>query len=167
MSADTLLNGGGASAPLAATTIACPRCRMPFGPLGISRDHGRDFAVSPCCGEVAWLDELHDDDAVQLDYMSAEAICRAAATLVSGARAATHGDTVTNHVCIAELWNAYLLARHVADAGPLTADAVADMMELLKVARRLTGTYNPDDYTDGAGYAAVAGEIRSRANAIP
>jgi hypothetical protein len=32
-------------------------------------------------------------------------------------------------------------------------------MELLKVGRRLCGSFNPDDYIDGAGYAAVAGEI--------
>jgi hypothetical protein len=32
------------------------------------------------------------------------------------------------------------------------------MMELLKIARRKLGVLNPDDYVDGAGYAAVAFE---------
>ena len=32
------------------------------------------------------------------------------------------------------------------------------MMELLKIARRKLGVFNPDDYVDGAGYAAVAFE---------
>jgi len=35
------------------------------------------------------------------------------------------------------------------------------MMELLKIARRKLGDLNVDDYTDGAGYAAVAYECRT------
>jgi hypothetical protein len=35
------------------------------------------------------------------------------------------------------------------------------MMECLKIARRYTGDFNPDDYVDGAGYSAVAGEVRA------
>jgi hypothetical protein len=33
------------------------------------------------------------------------------------------------------------------------------MMTLLKVARTKIGSHNPDDYVDGAGYMAIAGEI--------
>ena len=36
------------------------------------------------------------------------------------------------------------------------------MMELLKIARRLTGTFNLDDYVDSVGYAAIAGELAAR-----
>jgi hypothetical protein len=35
------------------------------------------------------------------------------------------------------------------------------MMEALKIARRYSGAFNPDDYLDGAGYAGVAYEIKA------
>jgi hypothetical protein len=34
------------------------------------------------------------------------------------------------------------------------------MMELLKVARRKLGSFNKDDYVDGAGYSAVSFECK-------
>lgn len=34
-------------------------------------------------------------------------------------------------------------------------------MELLKVARSVQGGYNPDDYVDGAAYAALRGECEA------
>ena len=46
-----------------------------------------------------------------------------------------------------------------APAMPLDAHDVATLMEGMKIARRYTGVFNPDDYVDGAGYAACAGEI--------
>jgi hypothetical protein len=77
--------------------------------------------------------------------------------LVTSDRAATHGDVVTNHQNIARLWSAYLHRE-------ITADEVAIMMVLLKVARTQLGALNRDDYVDMAGYAAVAGEIMGRFN---
>ena len=47
----------------------------------------------------------------------------------------------------------------------LDAQDAANMMELFKVARRLTGVFNPDDFLDGAGYAAVGLECTPRLNA--
>jgi len=73
--------------------------------------------------------------------------------LVSTDRATAHGPSKENHENIARLWDAYL---HNVDH--VTAHDVANMMELLKVARRKTGNINIDDYIDGAGYAAVAYE---------
>tara|TARA_R110000751_G_scaffold73747_1_gene149156 strand:+ start:225 stop:593 length:369 start_codon:yes stop_codon:yes gene_type:complete len=70
---------------------------------------------------------------------------------VGGDRAETHGSMSENHENIAMLWNGYL---HNKDT--LTAEDAANMMELLKIARRKLGTFNEDDYVDGAGYAAVA-----------
>jgi hypothetical protein len=93
---------------------------------------------------------------------TASEICVEAAKLVNGDRSSTHGDSVQNHKAIADVWNGYLMARARITEVELDAHDVANMMELLKVARRLTGAFNPDDYIDGAGYAAVAGEIRSR-----
>ena len=73
--------------------------------------------------------------------------------LVSTDRAAVHGEPKENHENIARLWDAYL-----HDIDHVTAHDVANMMELLKVARRKSGTINIDDYIDGAGYAAIAYE---------
>ena len=95
--------------------------------------------------------------------MNAKDIAAKAAELVSGDRDKTHGDKVQNHENIAALWEAYLRQK-VLSGGEMRINALdaANMMELLKVARRLSGCHNMDDYTDGAGYAAVAGEIAER-----
>lgn len=95
--------------------------------------------------------------------MKARDIALEAAELVSGDRADQHGDLVANHQAIAAVWNGYLLARIVSEKShTLNAEDVANMMELLKVARRLNGHPNADDYRDGAGYAAIAGQLRLR-----
>lgn len=96
------------------------------------------------------------------DYRKAGEVAAEAAKLVSGDRNNTHGDKVLNHLIIAALWNGYLQGRALTGDTRIGPEDVANMMECLKVARRLHGSYNPDDYVDGAGYAAVAGEIRDR-----
>tara|TARA_R110000737_G_scaffold90025_1_gene122452 strand:- start:101 stop:427 length:327 start_codon:yes stop_codon:yes gene_type:complete len=83
--------------------------------------------------------------------MPAKQVLDQALALLSGDRANTHGPMWENHENIAMLWNGYL---HNRDT--LTASDVANMMELLKIARRKLGTFNEDDYVDGAGYAAVS-----------
>lgn len=88
--------------------------------------------------------------------MKADEICAQAGGLVSGNREATHGPKRENHQNIADLWNGYLGPRV---AGPLSARDVALMMALLKIARTKLGNHNPDDYVDGVGYMAIAGEI--------
>lgn len=93
--------------------------------------------------------------------MKAPEICAKAADLVGGDRNRTHGDVLENHSHIAAIWNGYL---HDILKRPLTALDVANLMEAMKIARRKAGTHNPDDYVDGAGYAAVAGEIAHRVN---
>jgi hypothetical protein len=89
--------------------------------------------------------------------MNAQEIASAAADLVSGDRAQTHGDKTLNHQIIADLWNGFLKMKR---GHPLDAHDAANMMELLKIARRYTGSFNIDDYIDGCGYASVAGEIK-------
>lgn len=91
--------------------------------------------------------------------MKAFEICDAAGKLVSGDRQSTHGDKFENHQCIAHVWNGILAAAGKATAVPLDAHDVATLMEGMKIARRYTGVFNTDDYIDGAGYAACAGEI--------
>ena len=85
--------------------------------------------------------------------MTAKETLEEAIELIGGHRANTHGSMYENHQNIARLWNGYL-----HDKETLTASDVANMMELLKIARRKIGELNPDDYIDGAGYAAVAFE---------
>ena len=89
-------------------------------------------------------------------------IIQAAAKIVSGARQSTHGDATENHKKIASVWNGILVAAGAMPARPLNAFDVANMMEGLKIARRYLGSFNVDDFIDGCGYAAVAGEIASK-----
>lgn len=96
--------------------------------------------------------------------MTAAEVLTEVATLVSGDRAAKHGDKRINHACIASVWNGILNARLLAgNHSELNGHDVANLMEGLKIARRYTGSFNPDDYVDGAGYAAVAAECASSA----
>lgn len=88
--------------------------------------------------------------------MKASDIAKKAADLVSGDRAQTHGDMAENFARIADLWSAYLGKRLETE---LTAVDIGNMMALLKIARTQTGEVNADDFVDGAGYLACAGEI--------
>jgi hypothetical protein len=83
-----------------------------------------------------------------------------AVDLVSGDRAAQHGNHVECFETTARLWSAYLDAwLKQLDGGtlpaPLRAEDVASLLELLKIGRRLTGALNLDNGVDGAGYAAL------------
>lgn len=94
--------------------------------------------------------------------MKAKAITKAAASAVTGARHAAYGDPTVGLARIAAIWNGVLTAAGAAPARPLDAHDVANMMEGLKIARRYTGPYRADNYVDGAGWAAVAGEAGAR-----
>ena len=88
--------------------------------------------------------------------MEARELLLRAADLVSGDRAQQHGPLLEAHQNIAALWNAYLDGQVTA---PIRADQVLVMMALLKIGRTKTGAHNEDDYTDAAGYMALAGEV--------
>ncbi len=90
--------------------------------------------------------------------MKAHTITEKATKLVSGDRKAAYGDVTEGIERIAAVWNGILLAAGAAPSRPLTAHDVANLMEGLKIARRYTGPYREDNYIDGAGWAAVAGE---------
>lgn len=66
-------------------------------------------------------------------------------------RGQQYGDPRPNHERIAALWAAYL-------GHPITAHDVAICMVLVKASRAKAGR-NPDNYTDMAGYAEIAGEL--------
>lgn len=87
-----------------------------------------------------------------------------AARLVGGDREATHGDKLDNFNRIAAAWNGILIAAGKAPATPLNAHDVCNLMEVMKVARRYSGSFNADDYTDGGGYAGCAYEVRLRSS---
>lgn len=68
-------------------------------------------------------------------------------------REGQYGSPENNFSLIAELWSAY-------KGETFTAEDVAMMMALLKIARIKMGKHNDDNYVDLAGYAACACELR-------
>ena len=91
--------------------------------------------------------------------MRAHEIAAKASDLVGGDRERQHGSKVQNFANIAHIWNGLLKAAGKAPPVPLDAHDVANLMEAMKIARRYSGSYNEDDYIDGCGYSACAGEI--------
>ena len=67
-------------------------------------------------------------------------------------RQTTYGQPEDCFNKIARYWSVYL-------GEGITAVQVADMMELLKIARRQSDPCHLDNYIDGAGYAVIAGEL--------
>lgn len=93
--------------------------------------------------------------------MNAAEIAAKASELVGGDRAKTHGDKAENFNRIAAIWNGTLKAAGITTSRSLDGHDVCNLMETMKVARRYTGSFNEDDYIDGAGYSACAGEVRA------
>ena len=81
-------------------------------------------------------------------------------------RAKTYGTPFDNLSNIAGLWSAYIIAKYrgrTLDEVPfaLTAEDVAHLNELQKMARTFTGEFHIDNYIDRTAYAAIAGECRA------
>lgn len=74
--------------------------------------------------------------------------------IVCGQRENDYGSPEDNFLTIAKLWSAY---KNV----DFSANDVAMMMALLKIARIRTGTATEDSFVDLAGYAACGAEIVS------
>lgn len=66
----------------------------------------------------------------------------------------TYGSPENSFQLIAMYWGLYLNIN-------IRPDQVADMMELLKIARRQNQHFHLDNYIDSAGYAILAGELAS------
>lgn len=64
----------------------------------------------------------------------------------------TYGPPENSFQLIADFWTTYL-------GHPVSPVQVADMMELLKIARRIGRKGHIDNYIDGAGYAIIGGEL--------
>jgi hypothetical protein len=67
-------------------------------------------------------------------------------------RAADHGDMEDNFKTIATYWSEHLDHK-------VTPIDVGIMMTLLKMARAKGNPYHQDNYVDGCGYLACAGEL--------
>lgn len=87
--------------------------------------------------------------------MKRDEILSTANEYVTKDRAASHGDMEDNFSAIAKLWSAYT-------GSDITSIDVGVMMNLLKCARIRSNHSHMDNYVDGAGYMACAGEIASR-----
>lgn len=66
----------------------------------------------------------------------------------------TYGSPEDSFGLIAHYWSIYTGLR-------IYPSQVADMMELLKIARRQNQPFHLDNYVDSAGYAILAGELAS------
>ena len=92
--------------------------------------------------------------------MPEKTVIQEASDIIDGAR---HGAPERSFDAIAGLWNVYLGAaaqRAGTTFTPLAPYQVADMMELLKIARAATGDpTHRDHYVDRIGYAALAHEL--------
>lgn len=86
------------------------------------------------------------------DKVTTAQVLETALALTGGDRAKQHGPKIQNHQNIADLWNAY------KPEAAMTAHDVAIFMALVKVARTKSGTFNVDNYIDGAGYFGIAAE---------
>ena len=84
--------------------------------------------------------------------MKRQEILDTAKSCVCGDREHDYGTPENNFKTIAELWSDYMNAK-------FTAQDVASMMILMKLARIKNGGGTGDSYVDIAGYAACGGEI--------
>lgn len=86
-----------------------------------------------------------------------------AARLTSGDRDREYGTPYINLSDCAMLWTAYLCGKYGGQTVDLlqlslTAEDVAWLNVLQKIARTFSGHPKPDTYIDAAAYAAIAGE---------
>lgn len=79
-------------------------------------------------------------------------------------RESQYGSPEDSFGLIAELWEPIIRTYCVSNGADvyITADTVAIMMSLLKIARIAGGRFKADSYIDACGYLACAGEIAGR-----
>lgn len=96
---------------------------------------------------------VYDVDVVRrYQRMTREECLHIAEEIITGDRENTYGSPGDSFEMIARFWSDYLKSH-------ISAEDVANMMILLKVARIATGKLKADNYVDIAGYAACACEI--------
>mgnify|MGYP003291506464 CR=1 FL=1 len=85
-------------------------------------------------------------------------ILKRANECICGDREQDYGNPERNFELIASLWSTYT-------GSDISAVDVAMMMVMLKAARIKSGRLHEDNFIDGAGYFACAGEIASKEGA--
>lgn len=95
--------------------------------------------------------------------MKASEFMESSLGLVGGDRKDAYGaDPMPGLARIATLWNGHLTIAGKAPAKPLDEADVAWMMADLKHARAHTGPLQIDNFVDGIGWVALAGEASMR-----
>ena len=94
--------------------------------------------------------------------MKATETLATARDLVAGDRAEAYGDCLETHRRIAAQWTQTLTLAGMMPAKPIDAHTVAWLLSDLKKVRAYSGPFRADNYTDGAAYVALAGEVRQR-----
>ena len=128
--------------------------------LLITADLPRSKSDDELIEALEQLAQNHHTDKPSMPPETATDALLTALQLVTFNRRDTHGEMDAVFSRVADMWTAYLGKRDL-DTTPLEPSEICDMMELLKIARRQSGAFNPDDYVDGSGYAACALECRA------
>lgn len=119
---------------------------------------GDEIAFCPWCGEQLLNEGLNEGPKTRSGILEAAKKC------VCQDRNNQYGDPENNFELIARLWRAYLNATGLGfgkdeEQTMITAEDVAVMMCLLKIARIATGEQKADSWIDAIGYMACGGEI--------
>jgi hypothetical protein len=101
--------------------------------------------------------------AIDKEVSPREAILTSAIRHTCGERNVQYGSPFVNLSDCAALWTAYLQGKFKGSTlDPnmfiLSAEDVAHLNTLQKIARTFNGNYIPDTYEDAAAYSAIAGE---------
>lgn len=80
---------------------------------------------------------------------------------INGQRQDSYGNPEDSFERIANLWDAYLTGKYKSEID-LTAEDVALMMTLMKIARMMTGSGHRDSYIDAAGYIGLAADMGAK-----
>lgn len=85
-------------------------------------------------------------------------ILQAAIKHTCGDRDKEYGSPITNLSNVAALWSAYLDGKYGNQKFNISAEDVAWLNTLQKIARTFSGKVKQDTYEDAAAYSAIAGE---------
>jgi hypothetical protein len=102
--------------------------------------------------EELWND-FRDGTAKMTVFKRGESIAGEALNVINGDRQDAYGNPEDSFKLISDLWGAYL-------GLPIRPAEVADMMQLLKIARERQGKGKRDNAVDNVGYALLAAEMR-------
>lgn len=92
--------------------------------------------------------------------MNREEILKTAINIITKDRQDQYGNAEDSFSKIADYWTVFLKGS-LNDGCAITADDVAMMMILLKIARSDSNPMHLDNYVDICGYAALAGEMNN------